>query len=172
MNPAAEESRSPVSVQKTITVNTSLQRAFDVFTKDLGAWWPLRYHIACEPMQTAIIEPRVGGRFFERGADHSECDWGHVRVWEPPHRLVFSWEISSEWKPEENSQAEVEVRFLSQGPNTTRVDLDHRHLDWYGDHAEMIRSTVDSDQGWPLVLREFAAAANRVEISPEETHLR
>src|SRR5262249_34259485 len=92
-------------VQKTVTGNTDAQRAFSVFTEQIGRWWPLdKAHIGAQPAQTAILEQRVGGRWYERAADGAECDWGRVLVWEPPDRLVLAWEISSEWKHDINVQ--------------------------------------------------------------------
>ena len=147
-----------VFVRKEITVEASQARAFDVFTREHGAWWPLAtHHIGSAAAETAIIEPHAGGRWFERAADGSECDWGRVLVWDPPGRLVLAWEISADWKHDEEIDTEVEVRFVSLGPARTRVELEHRRLDRYGAAAEQMRGIFDSENGWTNILRLFAA---------------
>ena len=147
-------------VRKEITVEASQARAFDVFTREHGAWWPLAtHHIGSAAAETAIIEPHAGGRWFERAADGSECDWGRVLVWDPPGRLVLAWEISADWKHDESIDTEVEVRFVSLGPARTRVELEHRRLDRYGAAAEQMRGIFDSENGWTNILRLFVARA-------------
>ena len=147
-------------VRKEITVEASQARAFDVFTREHGAWWPLAtHHIGSAAAETAIIEPHAGGRWFERAADGSECDWGRVLVWDPPGRLVLAWEISADWKHDESIDTEVEVRFVSLGPARTRVELEHRRLDRYGAAAEQMRGIFDSEDGWTNILRLFVARA-------------
>jgi hypothetical protein len=148
-------------VRKEITVEASQARAFDVFTREHGAWWPLAtHHIGSAAAETAIIEPHAGGRWFERAADGSECDWGRVLVWDPPGRLVLAWEISAGWKHDESIDTEVEVRFVSLGPARTRVELEHRRLDRYGAAAEQMRGIFDSENGWTNILRLFVARAH------------
>ncbi|HSR77640.1 MAG TPA: SRPBCC family protein [Xanthobacteraceae bacterium] len=148
-------------VRKEITVEASQARAFDVFTREHGAWWPLAtHHIGSAAAETAIIEPHTGGRWFERAADGSECDWGRVLVWDPPGRLVLAWEISADWKHDESINTEVEVRFVSLGPARTRVELEHRRLDRYGAAAEQMRGIFDSENGWTNILRLFVARAH------------
>ena len=150
-----------VFVRKEITVEASQARAFDVFTREHGAWWPLAtHHIGSAAAETAIIEPHAGGRWFERAADGSECDWGRVLVWDPPGRLVLAWEISADWKHDESIDTEVEVRFVSLGPARTRVELEHRRLDRYGAAAEQMRGIFDSENGWTNILRLFMARAH------------
>jgi len=148
---------SDVIVRKFIVVNASQSHAFNVFVEHHGEWWPLdRYHIGSAPAETAVIEPRVGGRWFERGRDGRECDWGRVLVWEPPNRIVLSWDITANWQFDRNLGTEVEVRFLATGQNTTRLELEHRLLDRYGEHAERMRSTFESDSGWGAILQRYA----------------
>jgi uncharacterized protein YndB with AHSA1/START domain len=149
-----------VFVSKEITVEASQARAFDVFTREHGAWWPLAtHHIGSAPAETAIIEPRVGGRWFERAADGTECDWGRVLIWDPPGRLVLSWEISADFKPDENIDTQVEVRFVAVGPALTRVELEHRRLEGFGAAAEQMRGIFDSEGGWSRILREYVGRA-------------
>jgi hypothetical protein len=147
-------------VRKEITVEASQARAFDVFTRELGVWWPLAtHHIGSDPAETAIIEPRAGGRWFERSADGRECEWGRVRVWDPPGRLVLSWEISADFRHDESIDTEVEVSFVSLGPALTRVELEHRQLDSYGAAVDKMRGIFDSENGWTWILRSFASRA-------------
>jgi hypothetical protein len=147
-------------VRKEITVEASQARAFDVFTRELGVWWPLAtHHIGGDPAETAIIEPRAGGRWFERSADGRECEWGRVLVWDPPGRLVLSWEISADFRHDESIDTEVEVSFVSLGPALTRVELEHRQLDSYGAAVDKMRGIFDSENGWTWILRSFASRA-------------
>jgi uncharacterized protein YndB with AHSA1/START domain len=159
--PSETKSRPEASVRKTVVVNVPQANAFAVFTERHGEWWPLQnYHIGAQPPQTAILEPRPGGRWFERASDGSECDWGRVLVWEPPHRIVLSWEISADWKHDPNLKTEVEVRFIAEGTNRTRVELEHRGLDVYGARRDEMRGIFDSDRGWKGLLDAFAACAS------------
>ena len=108
----ASDAHAVAPVRKTIMVGTSAERAFQVFTEEMNTWWPLASkHIGKADAKTVVMEPFVGGRWFERGVDGSECDWGHVRTWDPPRRLVLTWEISSDWHDDPSIQTEVEVRF-------------------------------------------------------------
>ena len=153
---------SVAPVRKTVRVNAPQAHAFAVFTEHLSEWWPLqRYHIGSQPAETAILEPRPGGRWFERAADGSECDWGRVLSWEPPNRLVLSWDIGADWKYQPDLGTEVEVRFISEGPETTRVELEHRQLERYAGKAVEMRTIFDSDGGWNALLQGFAQVAAR-----------
>ena len=146
-------------VRKTITVETSQERAFSVFTEGMATWWPLdTHHIGAADAATAVLEPRVGGRLFERGVDGSECDWGRVLVWEPPGRFAFVWQINAEWQPDTSVESEVEVRFVADGPSRTRVELEHRNLESFGAQAESMRETFDGSGGWTSLLQRFADA--------------
>jgi uncharacterized protein YndB with AHSA1/START domain len=153
--------RPETAVRKTVMVNVPQAHAFAAFTERHGEWWPLQhYHIGAQPPQTAILEPRPGGRWFERAHDGSECDWGRVLVWEPPSRIVLSWEIGSDWKHDPNLKTEVEVRFVAEGKDRTRVELEHRGLDAYGARRDEMRAIFDSDRGWKGLLDSFAAHAS------------
>jgi uncharacterized protein YndB with AHSA1/START domain len=155
-------------VRKTIRVDVPQAHAFSVFTEHFGLWWPLSTHkIGKQDAVTAIIEPKRGGRWFERSADGTECDWGRVQVWEPPRRLVLTWEVSADWQRDTTIHTEVEVTFVSDGPNRTIVHLEHRKLEEYGEQAEMIRSIFDSEGGWSGILQRFANAATSAELGQE-----
>jgi uncharacterized protein YndB with AHSA1/START domain len=105
------------------------------------------------------MEPREGGRWYERSADGGECDWGRVLAWEPPHRVVLSWEISADWQPDPSIDTQVEVRFHAEDERTTRVELEHRGLEAFGARADEMRGIFDSGGGWPGLLERFAGAA-------------
>lgn len=153
---------APFVVRKAVVVNAPQEHAFAVFTDQLGSWWPLmHYHIGAEAPETAVMEPRVGGRWFERARDGAECDWGRVLVWEPPSRVVLSWDINAEWQHDPALGTEVEVRFIPEGPGVTRVELEHRRLERYGVKADAMRETFDSEHGWGALLRAYAQVASR-----------
>src|SRR5262249_22989588 len=120
-------------VRKVVNVQAPPEVAWRVFTERMGTWWPLAtYKIGRAKAVDAVIEPRVGGRWYERGDDGSTCDWGRVLLWEPHSRLVLYWQISANWQYDPTLKTEVEVRFLADGKNATRVELEHRRLDLYG----------------------------------------
>lgn len=147
-------------VRKSLTVKASIADAFAIFTEQIDRWWPLAtHHIGAAPAATAIIEPRPGGRWFERDAAGVECNWGRVLVWEKPRRIVLSWEINADWKADASVQSEVEVRFTPQGPHSTRVELEHRRLDAFGERAAAMRGIFDSEGGWTAILRHYAGRA-------------
>jgi uncharacterized protein YndB with AHSA1/START domain len=147
-------------IQKTTLVAAPVERAFQVFTEGMSSWWPLAtYKIGQVDAKSVVIEPSVGGRWFERGVDGSECDWGRVRIWDPPRRLVLTWEISSQFQHDPAIQTELEIRFSPEGAST-RVDLEHRLLHCYGDKAVEMRGIFDSEQGWTGLLNAFAARAS------------
>ena len=148
----------------TITVGVPIARAFRVFTEGFNTWWPREYHIGQAEMAEAILEPRQGGRWYERCVDGSECDWGRVLAWEPPHRLVVTWQISGEWQydPDLQHASEIEVRFTADGPERTVVDLEHRLLDrLVGGQA--IYDGIGRGGGWTSNLERFARAATNAE---------
>lgn len=146
-------------IRKQIVVDATPERAFQVFTEQHSTWWPLETHHVCDtPAEIAIIEPRVGGRWFERTVDGKEGLWGRVLVWEPPHRLVLTWEIDGDWKHDDKLLTEVELRFVEISPTQTRVELEHRLLENYGDNAHFMRAPMDG--GWSSFLDLYAAEAS------------
>lgn len=151
----------PNSVRKVVRVQAPADVAFRVFTEKMGRWWPLATHkIGKAKAVDAIIEPREGGRWFERGEDGSTCDWGRVLVWDPPSRLVLSWDITAEWTYSAAIGTEVEVRFFPEGTGT-RVELCHRKLDRFGDRAGEMRGIFESPGGWTGLLQAFVEHAAR-----------
>ena len=149
------------AVQKTLNVDVPIERAFAMFTEKMGAWWPATHHIAKEPFADITVERRPGGRWYERAADGTECDWGRVTVWEPPRRVAFSWHLQGDWSfdPNPEKASEVEVRFFEAGAGKTRVELEHRNLERHGADWEKLRAGVDSPGGWSAILEQFTKAA-------------
>jgi uncharacterized protein YndB with AHSA1/START domain len=148
------------SVRKTIDVNAPQDVAWHVFTERIGAWWPLaRFKIGKVDAVDAVIEPRNGGRWYERGVDGSTCDWGSVLAWEPPSRLLLSWDINADWQYDPALKTEIEIRFIAAGRGTTRVELEHRKLDRYGARRDEMREVFDRGGDWGQLLALFARLA-------------
>jgi uncharacterized protein YndB with AHSA1/START domain len=147
-----------VRVTKSVTVRASAERAFTVFTERFASWWPASHHIGAAELADAVIEPRVGGRWFERGVDGAECDWGQVLAYEPPARVVLSWHLQGDWSyhPDPARASEVEVRFVAEAPDRTRVELEHRHLERHDD-PDAVRDGVASPKGWSGILDGYTA---------------
>jgi uncharacterized protein YndB with AHSA1/START domain len=150
------------TVRTDVVVNAPADRAFKVFTERFDRIKPREHNMLGADIAESVFEPRVGGRVYDRGVDGSECQWGRVLAYEPPERIVFSWDISPAWQIESDldKASEVEIRFVAVGPDRTRVQLEHRHLDRHGDGWEGTREGVGGDQGWPLYLTRFAAAVD------------
>jgi uncharacterized protein YndB with AHSA1/START domain len=147
------------SVHTSIVVEAPVERAFSVFTEDMGSWWNPEHHILEGELAEMVFEPRVGGHVYDRGVDGSECRWARVLAYEPPNRIVISWDINTRWELETDLDrtSEVEVRFVPEGADRTRVELEHRNLDRHGDGWEEMRDSVGSPDGWASGLRGFAA---------------
>src|ERR671914_961799 len=139
------------TVQAQIVVDAPLERAFSVFTERFGSFKPPEHNMLEVEIAETVFEPRVGGSLYDRGVDGSECRWARVLAYEPPHRVVLSWDISPQWQiePDLAKTSEVEVRFVAEAPERTRVELEHRNLDRHGEGWESERAGVESDGGWP-----------------------
>jgi hypothetical protein len=149
------------SVRKVVSVQAPQDVAWRVFTEKMGTWWPLAmYKIGKANAVDAVIEPRVGGRWYERGDDGSTCDWGSVALWEPHSRLVLYWEITADWQHDPNLKTELELRFIADGKNATRVELEHRRLDLYGARRDEMRRIFDTEGDWGRLLEAFAQTAH------------
>ena len=148
-----------MNLTKTITVEASPERAFEVFTAGFDTWWPRTHHIGKSPMTKGILEGHVGGRCYNQQEDGADCDWGKILVWEPPHRFVMAWQITHEWgyNPDLSKASEVEVRFSAVDQGRTRVDLEHRYFERMGPSGEAMRTAVDSPGGWSTLLELFAS---------------
>jgi uncharacterized protein YndB with AHSA1/START domain len=146
------------SAKSSIVVTAPIERAFAVFSDGIDSWWPREHTIGAAPMREIVLEPRAGGRAYTIDVDGGECDWGRVLVYEPPRRLVLSWDITLTWKREGDPArcSEVEVAFVAEGPDRTRVELEHRHLERHGEGWEEMRNAVASERGWPMTLARYA----------------
>jgi uncharacterized protein YndB with AHSA1/START domain len=146
------------SVKRSIVVEAPIERAFEVFTKKFGAFKPAEHNILAVKIAETVFEPRVGGYLYDRGLDGSECRWAQVLAYEPPHRVLLSWNISPQWQIETdpNKASEWEVRFIVETPQRTRVEIEHRKLERHGEGWEGVRDGVAGDQGWPLYLQRYA----------------
>jgi uncharacterized protein YndB with AHSA1/START domain len=140
------------AVRKTIRINVPIDRAFRVLAERMGTWWPATHHIGKQTFVEVVVEPRAGGRWFERDAQGAECDWGRVLVWEPPKRLLVSWHLQTDftYDPDMSRASEVCFEFVSEGPEATRLEFEHRHLERHGVGWEKLRAGVDG--GWSEVL--------------------
>jgi uncharacterized protein YndB with AHSA1/START domain len=146
------------AVRREIVVDASIDRAFAAFVERFGDFKPPEHNLLGAAITETRFEPKVGGHIYDRAADGSECRWARVLAYEPPHRVVFSWDISPQWQLEadESNASEVEVRFMAETADRTRLELEHRHLDRHGPGWEALRGAIDSDGGWPLYLTRYS----------------
>jgi uncharacterized protein YndB with AHSA1/START domain len=159
---ASSGTSQETSVRKSVLVNVPIAHAFKVFTERFDSWWPRSHHIAKIEPFTAIMEPRTGGRWYERGADGSECEWGRVLEYSPPRRVTVSWHLQPNWTydPDPAKASRVEVSFHDEGNGKTRVELVHSQLDRHGAGWEALRDSVGSQGGWGGIVEMFAKAAS------------
>jgi uncharacterized protein YndB with AHSA1/START domain len=148
------------SVRSEIVVEAPIDRAFQVFTQQFDRIKPREHNMLGVDIAESVFEPHVGGRVYDRGVDGTECQWARVLAFEPPDRVVFTWDISPHWQIESDldKTSEVEVRFTAESPARTRVELVHRNLDRHGDGWQGLGEGVGGGEGWPLYLQRFAAA--------------
>ena len=146
------------SVRMQVVVAAPIERAFRAFVDDFDRIKPREHNLLQAPIAETVFEPRVGGHIIDRATNGTECHWARVLVYEPPQRIVFTWDISPQWQIEsdQNRTSEVEVRFVSEAADRTRVELEHRHLERHGAGWETERDGIAGDGGWPLYLRRFA----------------
>jgi hypothetical protein len=149
----------PAPVRRSVVVNVSPERAFGAFIGNLGRWWPRTHSIGSTPPTDIVLERRAGGRCYEVGTDGGECEWGKVLVWEPPTRFILGWQLTADWKYDPTFITEVEVTFTALAANQTRVELEHRNLERYGEQAGRVRDAIGSDGGWLAILKSYAAYA-------------
>lgn len=150
-------------VRKSVRVQAPVERAFSVFVEQMETWWPATHHIGNTPFEAIFVEPRVGGRWYERNVEGQQCDWGTVLAWDPPRLVRFSWHVgprhdSPDWKfdPDMSRASEVEIRFSSAGPGATMVELEHSKLERHGEGYQQLRALFDGPGAWVAILESFA----------------
>jgi uncharacterized protein YndB with AHSA1/START domain len=150
-------------VCKAVHVNASIERAFSVFVEHMEMWWPASHHIGKTPSEAIFIEHRLGGRWYERNAIGEQCTWGTVLAWDPPHRVCFSWHLGPghsqpDWvfDPDMSRASQVEIRFRSEGPNTTLVELEHSKIERHGEGSIELRNMFDGPDAWQRILTLYA----------------
>jgi uncharacterized protein YndB with AHSA1/START domain len=147
------------TVRRHVVVDAPVERAFDVFTRRFGEFKPPEHNLLASPIAETVFEPRVGGHILDRAEDGTECRWARILAFDPPHRVVFSWDIGPQWQVESNPEltSEVEVRFVAEGPTRTRVELEHRDIDRHGPGWQSLADGIGGDEGWPLYLDRYAS---------------
>jgi uncharacterized protein YndB with AHSA1/START domain len=146
---------SVAPVRKQLRVRAAQARAFDVFTREMSAWWPPTHTILKSPLKDTIIEPHAGGRWYVTGEDGSSCQTGYVITWQPPELLVLAWQLNADWQFDPELVTEVQVRFVAESDQVTRVELEHRYLERMGRKADDARTTIDSPGGWGGILERY-----------------
>ncbi|MBV9817176.1 MAG: SRPBCC family protein [Solirubrobacterales bacterium] len=149
------------TVRRHVVVATGQRRAFEVFTAEMTSWWPPDHHIGAAPIEEIVIEPREGGRWYTRHQDGSETSTGFVSVWEPYERVALAWQIGADWKYDPKLVTTVDLRFVAETPERTRVELEHRDLEAFGPEAERMRAMFEGPGAWNRTLEAFAAVAGR-----------
>ncbi|MGH8638927.1 MAG: SRPBCC family protein [Burkholderiales bacterium] len=152
-----ETQAQQTTVRAQVVVEAPIEEAFAIFTEGIGSWFPREYNLLPVEIAERVFEPRVGGQVYDRGIDGSECRWARVLAYEPPRRVVISWDINPRWQVETDPKktSEVEVFFISEAEGRTRVELEHRHIDRHGEGWEQLRDAVADEGGWPGCLRKF-----------------
>ncbi|MBM2622612.1 SRPBCC family protein [Actinoplanes sp. LDG1-06] len=158
-------------VLRQVVVKAPLERAFELFTTRFGDIKPRDHYLMSSPLAETVFERHVGGRIYDRAEDGSVFAWARVLAYEPPNRVVFSWDIGVEWTLETDLEntSEVEIRFISEAPDRTRVELEHRKLDRHGPGWESLRDAIGNDQGWPLYLERFVTVVESDEVTRTES---
>ena len=154
-----------ILVRKSIVVNAPKDHVFKTFTERIDTWWPRDHHIGGKTPYVAVMEPRKGGRWYERADDGAECNWGRVLAWDPTDRVLLTWDINAEFKYQADFGSEVEITFTAESKERTRVVLEHRKLELFGDKAEMMRAMFDSENAWAGTLAAFAKVAEQTRIA-------
>ncbi len=148
-------------IRKSLVVEAPIARAFSVLTEHMTMWWPRTHHVGASPMAACVVEPRVGGRWYEVGADGSECPWGRVLAWEPPTRVVLAWQLNAAFAFDPDLVTEVEFTLHAQGERRTRVEFEHRHLERLGEAAAAAAAAQAMDGGWGGILALYAQTAGQ-----------
>jgi uncharacterized protein YndB with AHSA1/START domain len=150
-------------VRKSVRVQAPVERAFSVFVEQMETWWPATHHIGKTPFEAIFVEPRIGGRWYERNAEGQQCEWGTVLAWDPPRRVRFSWHLGPghgqpDWvfDPDMSRASEVEIRFTATGGGATLVELEHSKLERHGEGYRQLRDLFDGPGAWTGILESFA----------------
>jgi len=154
------ESAQNAVVKRTLHVEVPVERAFRVFTERMGSWWPASHHIGKVPFKDILIDKKAGGRWYEINAEGAECVWGTVLEWLPPRKVVLSWHLQPDWSfnPDLARASEVALEFIAEGPESTRVEFEHHHLERHGEGWQKMREQVGSEGGWPMILDLYVKA--------------
>jgi uncharacterized protein YndB with AHSA1/START domain len=157
----APETAQNAVFRKTLHVAVPIEKAFQVFTERMGQWWPATHHVGKTPFRDILMDPRAGGRWYEVNVDGLECVWGTVVEWQPPKKVVLSWHLQPDWSFNADiaHASEVVLEFIAEGKESTRVEMEHRHLEKHGAGWEKMREQVGSDGGWPAILELYVKAA-------------
>lgn len=145
-------------IVRTVDVKCGRDRAFDLFTRNMAAWWPANQHIGATPFEAVVVEAAAGGRWYERGADGAETQWGKVIDWAPPGRLLLAWQLGADFRFDPDFHTEIEITFTASGGGT-RVRLEHRNLERFGAAAETMAKSLNG--GWALIVGAYAGLADR-----------
>lgn len=141
-------------VVQTVRVPVSPQKAFDIFAHSMANWWPMDHHIGETQAVDVVIEPRVGGRFYEKSESGKECDWGYVKLYEPGRQLLLAWQLTADWQYDPDFEVEVDVTFVADGDGT-QVRLEHRNLERYGAQAKDMQLSFAGERGWRWILAQY-----------------
>lgn len=148
---------APISIKKQLEVNAPIERAFRVFTQNMGAWWPKQHHIGKSPLKECVVEPKAGGRWYEITEDGGTCEWGKVLAFEAPRRLVLAWQLNADFQYDPDFVTEVEVRFSPLGTSRTQIDFEHRDIERFGEKAKVLATMMG--EGWLQILASYAENA-------------
>jgi len=154
-------------IVRTVTVKATPARAFDLFVSNMERWWPLSHHIGKTPFAAVVMEPTVGGRWFERDASGAECQWGTVMAWEPPSRILLAWQLNNQFEFDPAFLTEVELSFAPADGGGAKVTLEHRNLERFGVNAEKLAGELGG--GWPTILADFVGYADANSVERETT---
>jgi uncharacterized protein YndB with AHSA1/START domain len=149
------------AVRREIVVDLPPARAFDLFTADMTSWWPAEHHIGSAPIDRIIVEPKAGGRWYTRHQDGTETSTGVVLAWDPPGRVIVTWQIGVDWKFHDDLVTTIEVRFQPEGEDRTRVVLEHRDLEAFGADAARMKETFEDPGAWTTTLAAYAAGVRK-----------
>ena len=155
-------------IRRQLVVPAAQERAFELFTAGMTSWWPPAHHIGSAPIEEIVIEPREGGRWYTRHTDGSESSTGFVSAWEPPERVVLTWQIGADWRYDPKLVTHVDVRFIAEAPQRTRIELEHRDLERFGPEAERMRLMFEGPSAWAATLAAYAGAVEATLIPEGE----